>query len=142
MLILSAWKWEISGQLGPKPKLLSKYKDWKSAHHKTFSISYSLVLLHGYFPGEYLKGLEMFSRIVNICTRGEVEHHDVQQLRRLSIRFFEHYKRCYARYLADRVDFCKYVFHIILHLADCMERYGSLIGVSQYWLEGYIGWLV
>ena len=77
---ISAWKWGISGQLGPKPKLLMKYKDSKSADHKTFSISYGLVLFDGYLPGEHMKGLDMFSvvyRQVSTSVHTVLEHPSV-----------------------------------------------------------------
>ena len=38
---ISQWKWGISGQLGPKPKPFSKFKEWKAAEHKIYSLSYS-----------------------------------------------------------------------------------------------------
>ena len=138
---ISGWKWGISGQLGPKPKPLIKFKEWKAAEHKTFSISHSQVLFDGYLPKVYMDGLELFAEIVDISSRGEVAAQDVQRLRKVCVDFFEHYERHYAKHRMDRVDFCKSIFHILLHLPSCMQRYGPLIGVSQYWLEGYIGWV-
>lgn len=38
------------------------------------------------------------------------------------------------------MNLCKSIFHAILHLADCKERFGPLAEVSQFWLERTIGW--
>ena len=138
---LFSWMWGISGQLGPAPKPLSKYRDWKAAENKLFSIAYSLVLFDGHLSRRYLDGLQMFSELVDICTRSEITPHDVIRVRDLAARFYEHFEKSYYRYRLERVDFCKSVFHVLLHLADCMERFGPLIGISQYWVEGYIGWV-
>lgn len=109
---------------------------------QNLSASYSLVLFDGFLLTEYMHGLEMFSLLVDICARAEVRSEEVQILRFTAVKYIEQFERCYFRYEADRVDFCKSVIHVLLHLADCMDRYGPLIGVSQYCLEGCIGWAV
>ena len=78
----------------------------------------------------------MFAEIVDICCRNELSIQDVELLQKVCIKFFEHHERYYAKHRLDRVDICKSVFHVILHLPFSLKRYGPLIGVSQYWLEG------
>ena len=136
---LVSWKWGISGQLGPASKPLSKYRDWKVAEHKLFSIAYSLVLFDGHLSRRYLDGLQMLFELVDICTKSEITPHDVTRVRDLAARIYDHFEKIYYCYRLERVDFCKSVFHVLLHIADCMERFGPLISVSQYWVEGHIG---
>ena len=156
---LVSWKWGIPGQLGPALKRIRKHRDWKAAEHKSFSISYCLVIFDGHFSRDYMSGLAIFSELVDICTRPQVSSDDICRVRETVVKFFDHFERCYYRngsetltcrnqrdpggngYRQDRVDFCKSVFHVLLHFADCMERFGPLISVSQYWLEGYFGWV-
>ena len=138
---LVSWKWGITGQLGPAPKRISKNRDWKAAEHNSFSISYCLVIFDDHFSRVYMDGITMFSELVDICTRPQVSSNEICRVRETAVKFFDNFERCYYRYRQDRFGFCKSVFHVLLHLADCMERFGPLIGVSQYWLEGYIGWV-
>lgn len=35
-----------------------------------------------------------------------------------------------------------YTIHLLLHLADSLTECGPLIGASQHWVAGYIGWIV
>ena len=134
------WGEGISGQLAPRPRLLSKYKDWKASELKHFTLTYCLVLLDGYLPEEYLDGLQCFVEAVEICSWAVVLPSDVEKLRTCALKFYDHFESKWYRFLPERVNFCKSIFHALLHLAECMERYGPLSGVNQYWLERTIGW--
>lgn len=139
---LQIWgKTGISGELAVSPRPLSRYSDWKASELKHFTLSYSLVLFDGHLPSEYLDGLRLFADVVDICSCAVVTRSDVHCLRQSATGFFEHYERMYYRYMPERVNLCKSVFHALLHLADCMERFGPLSGISQYWLERKIGWI-
>ena len=132
----------ISGQLGTKPRALSCFTNWKAAEHKTFTLSYSLVIFDGYLRKECLDGLHMFVSLVDICFRSCVTRSQSLEVKRLSVKFIEHFESYYVKHDLSRINFCKYVIHLLLHLSESIRQYGPLISASQYWVEKYIGWIL
>ena len=131
----------ISSQLGSRPRKLSLFKDWKAAEHKDFLLSYSLVFFDGYLSDECLEGWAKFVSIVDICLRPEIEESDIESVHRLVIEFLEHFEMTYYRYEHARLGKCKYVIHLLKHLAENLQNCGPLVNCSQLWVERYIGWV-
>lgn len=133
--------WGISGQLGNRPRPLSQFRNWKAAEHKAFVLSYSLVVLDGHLPDEYLSGWADYVELMDLCFQPSLDLDDLELVSELSLNFFGHFEKSYFRFRADRVNLCKYVFHLLLHLRENIEECGPLLSVSQYWMERYIGWI-
>ena len=84
----------------------------------------------------------MFAEIVDICSRPVVRRADIARLQSVAVKFVEHYERYYFKFQRDRVNICRSTIHCLLHLAECLKRFGPLQNVSQYWMERFTGWLV
>lgn len=67
---------------------------------------------------------------------------EAHEVKRTAARFIEHFESYYSKHDFSRVNYCKYVIHLLLHLGDALIQCGSLISASQYWVEKYIGWTV
>lgn len=138
---LNEWSQSISGQVGPKPRAISEFRRWKAADHKAFTLYYAPIVLNGVLPSSYLEGVDLLGELSALSFQVAVRRNDVEALRKLSEKYVDHYEKKYYMLSSDRINFCKSVFHILLHLGDCLKNYGPLVGVSQYWKEGYIGWI-
>lgn len=66
----------------------------------------------------------------------------MESIRDRAVRFFNHFEDCYVKHQTSRVNLSKYVMHLLLHLADGILESGPLVNASQYWVEGFIGWVV
>lgn len=132
--------WGVSGQIGSRPRPLSKHRDWKSSEHKAFSLSYSLVVLDGYLPEPYLTGWAQFVHLTELCTRPSISALDLDTISSAALSFYHHYEKDYFMFKENRVNLCKSVFHLVLHLRDNIEECGPLVNTSQYWMERFIGW--
>ena len=136
------WGRGFSGQLGRKPRRISKYFDWNVSEHKVFSLSYALVLFHGHLPDECLDGLAMFAEIVDISCGPVVRRADIARPQSVAVKFVDHYERYYFKFQPDHVNICRSTIHCVLHLAECLKRFGPLQNVSKHRMERFIGWLV
>ena len=132
----------IASEVGARPRLLSRFKDWKSSEIKAFILHYSLVVLDGYLSEPYLSGWRSFVELVDICWRPVLTQQDITDVGRLAREFYENYEEHYYKYDEDRMNLCKYVFHLLLHLEEGIRECGTPVGYSQYWIERYIGWIV
>lgn len=138
---LSKWGQSISGQVGPKPRAISEFRRWKAADHKAFTLYYAPILLNGVLPLAYLVGVDLLSELADLSFRSAVKRSEIDLMWSISRKYVEHYEQKYYMFSPDRTNLCKSVIHILLHLVDSMKNYGPLIGVSQYWKEGFIGWI-
>ena len=63
----------------------------------------------------------------------------MSELQRSAVSFFNHYEKWYFRYEPERASLMKYVYHLLLHLADSTNAAGPLGSVSQFTMERFIG---
>lgn len=131
----------VSGQLASKPKELSRFRSWKAADHKTFALSYSLVVLDGHLSEPFLTGWRYFVELFELCSQPSLNSNDLERVSSLSISFVKHYEKDYFEFRRDRLHLCKSVIHYLLHLRDSIVECGSLPAASQYPIERYIGWI-
>lgn len=132
----------IASEVGARPRPITRFKDWKSAELKDFVLRYSLIVLDGYLPQTYLSGWALFVELVDLCWRPVLTEEDISEVGRLARDFYRHYEEHYYKYDVARMNMCKYVFHLILHLEEGIRESGPPVGYSQYWTERYIGWIV
>ncbi|KAI0559140.1 Transposase tnp2 [Gracilaria domingensis] len=126
--------------LAEKHGALVDFSKWKANATKQFFSLTCLVVLDGYVSNPVMEGLYDFSRLVELCFRSVVTREDIDDVRILAVSFFQFFEKEFVRYNQCRINWCLSVFHSLLHLHEDMRRYGPLIGVSQYWVERYIGW--
>ena len=132
----------ISSQTAPAPRSLLEYSNWKTAELKEFTLSYYLILLDGYLPQRYLNGIDHFVELVDICFRSFLSGSDIDEMARRAVRFVKHFERFYFAGDPDKLHYCTYVMHLLLHLADETREVGPPVLYSQYWVEKYIGWIL
>ena len=114
----------IASQMRCRPRPLRLYKDWKFAEVKEFILSYSLVVLDGILPEQFLSGSANFVALVDLCWRPVLEEQDIVEIGHLSRKFVAHFESDYYQYDRDRIYMCKYVFHLLLHLEDTIRECG------------------
>ena len=132
----------VSGQTTAKPRPLSVFARWKSHEHKTFGLLYCLPLFDGYLSPTCLDGLSLFVRLMDISFRPIISEIEANEMSSLAVRFLEHYECFYAKRLRERLNYCRYIIHLLLHLGTSTIECGPLICTSQYWVERYIGWIM
>ena len=128
----------VAGQLGSRPRPLSRFGDWKSAEFMAFITRYSLSLLDEHLPPQYLSGWSKFVELVELCRRAELTTEEMRRIGELARTFYAHFERDYMKYERESMHLCKYTMHLILHLEDCIRECGPPVLLSQYWMERYI----
>lgn len=91
------WGYSISGQLTPKPRLISDFRRWKAADHKAFSLNFALIILDRVFSEQDLNGLELLVKVIDISFRTAVRDTDVQTLCDIATKYFDHFEQKYYR---------------------------------------------
>ena len=77
----------------------------------------------------------------SVVSRAILSANQVENLRRLTIRFYRHFEKDYFRFQRDRSSLMKYSFHLLLHLPECVRDCGPLCNVDQFKVERYVGYL-
>lgn len=80
--------------------------------------------------------------LVDLCWRPSLSVSDIEKVSECAIAFYNHFEGLYYRFEADRANHCKFAFHLLLHLKDCIVENGPRVLYSQYWMEIYIGWIM
>ena len=126
---------------GVRPRGTGEYKNWKAAECKAFILWYAPIVLQGHLPARYMKGVETFSRLMELCHRRSLTEEDVLKIRSLSLSFYNHFEKEYYRFEKARVRVCKTHLHYILHLAENVRLCGPLVNPSQFWMERFLGFI-
>lgn len=122
-----------------RPRSLRLYKMWKAAEWKFFVLSTSLVALHDWIPENVLQGWSLFVRACEILVQWEVSEENVQRLESLCRKFYNHYSSHYYSYNPQYLKLCRYIYHLILHLADGIRSCGPLSMLAQWSMEDFVG---
>lgn len=88
-----------------------------------------------------LKDWSKYVSMVDICHRQELSEADIEEAHGLAIEFLQYFENSYFRFEKERVGRCKFVFHLLKHLAENLHNCGPLLNCSQLWVERYIGWV-
>ena len=131
----------ISSFLCRKPRGLHKKGKWKAAEWKYFVLSTSLVALHEWVPDSVLSGWELFVKLVHRVCQWKLSEELVEQVELLSQEFFRHFTEQYYQTRPDRIYLCKYVYYLLLHLADSIRQCGPISLLAQWSMENFAGQL-
>ncbi|EXX65559.1 hypothetical protein RirG_132090 [Rhizophagus irregularis DAOM 197198w] len=125
----------IPTDFGRSPRnILHHHNGYKAEEWASWITLYSLPLLKDRSPEKYLKGWSFFVKAVQLC-------HDQEEIRKLLLLFYQHYKRYYYQFLAARLSVMKVCFHYILHVADSIQDTGPCWSTWQFPMERTCGML-
>lgn len=132
----------IPAFFGRKPRnIYEAGGSFKAAEWKAFILYFSIPLLDERMPEKYLRGWKTYVEVCSIVSRAILSANQVENLRRLTIRFYRHFEKDYFRFQRDRLSLMKYSFHLLLHLPECVRDCGPLCNVDQFKMERYVGYL-
>ena len=121
-----------------RPRVLDKKGQWKASEWKFFVHCTSVPVLQDVIPDSMLKGWWSFVQLCELVNRWELLEEDARRIGRLSVYFFEHFMKEYYRKDPSRLHICKYVYHLLLHLEECIRDCGPVSLVSMG--DGGIYW--
>ena len=127
--------------LGLPPRKSGHIGSWKASECRQFVLSYWLVLFDGRMPRKLLRGLRMFTHLVDLWSRPTLSSPDLTLLREFAVGFYEHFEKEYYRYVPERIGLCKLTMLMLLHVRHHTELHGPLVNCSQFWVEKYIGYV-
>lgn len=122
-----------------RQRSLSKRRMWNASEWKHFIVCTSMVALDQWIPEGPLEGWWIYVQLCGLTSRRALSNGDINAIRRLSVRFVEHFMKLYYGGRLERVRHCRYVFHLLLHLADNIAQCGPLSNLAQWPMEYYIG---
>ena len=125
---------------GQPPRVTEVSDKWKSIECSDFFRYYACILFEGHLSPLYLKGVALYSRIIDLLARPTLNNHDISLLGRLCIQFYRHFEKHYYGFERQKLSFCKYTIHLLLHLEDGVRAWGPPVTYSQYWVERFIGY--
>lgn len=121
---LTAFRTGCTNQLAPCPGHITVYKEKNSVEVKEFILSYSLVVRDGVLDAYYLPEWRYFVNLLDICWRGTLSVNEVREVDELIKAFYQQYEENYYGYDPHQLHLCRYVFHLLLHLADYIDNDG------------------
>ena len=126
---------------GPPPRKSCHIGSWKASECRQFVLSFWLVLFDGHLPRKLMKGLRLFTQVLDLWSRPVLTTSDVDLLRECCVGFYMHFEKEYYKYEPDRIGLCKLTMHMLLHVHEQTKAHGPLVNCSQFWVEKYIGYV-
>ena len=135
-------KAHIPAVLGRAPKnIAQEWSAFTAEEWINWTLFYSPIVLEKRLPERYFKNWCVFSKLCALCHQKSIRKELLHLIESLSIEFFNGYEKLYSRYNGERSFLMRYVFHLVLHLADSVRSCGPLYGTSQFPMERFIGTL-
>jgi hypothetical protein len=133
-------KKQVPSALGRAPQNPSTQKLRASAWH-TWFVLYSVPVLHGRLPDEYLEHWILLIRAYDLCLKWVIEEDDLDKIQSLLVQFVRDFKRLYV----DCDDHPKrprlYTtnIHGLLHVHDQLKDCGPMFAWDEASTETYMG---
>lgn len=126
---------------GRQTRNIDKYiKSFKSEECATFLHNLALHLLHNRVSNEVY--VMLMRLILGISLSINYTVHDTNEIRSLLNEFVSDFYRIFYRQEYEMLRVCKYTIHSVLHIADCLDWWGSAANFWQYPEERFCGMLV
>ncbi|GAO48626.1 hypothetical protein G7K_2796-t1 [Saitoella complicata NRRL Y-17804] len=122
---MRACRRRIPNQLGRAPRNIAKNSaGFKATEWSLWLSLYSVPLLSGRLPDEYLANWEKVCEAYNMSIAFEITVDELTKIRRIFKEFVLEYERLYYQYDYNRMSACPSSIHMLLHVADCIEWLG------------------
>lgn len=129
---------DIPASLGHAPRnIATYYRSFKAAEWKGWLLLYGVPLLTQNLGSNYVANFRTLSRIFYRATQPSI--HDINEIRRLCIKFVRGFETLYYRCEASRISVCRINTHFLLHLADYVQDCGPACYWWQYTMERFCG---
>lgn len=133
-------------------------KSFKAVELQQWVLHTSIIVLRSRLPPTHLRHWARFVRAMQLClnpkgiSREQLD--DIEKLLQTFVLTYEEYvlscficafqltlhmSRVYYKYDYERLSACRMVFHHLLHVAECIRRFGPPTGYWSYAMERFIG---
>lgn len=106
--------------------------DWKATEFRCFGAYTDLLVFHKFFGEKLYKHFLLLFCAIRLLSNANVTSSDINRARALLQQFVEEFSEHY-----DSAQVCFNV-HVLLHLADCVTRFGPLPELSVYPFENFL----
>lgn len=112
---------------------------WKAAEWKQFVLSLRLVAFHEWMPRRLLEGWSLYVQLCDYLKEWRLTRANVLKVETLAQKFYKHYADVYFACRPERIHLCRYIHHLLLHLADCVRDCGPVSMLAQWTMETFVG---
>lgn len=117
------------------PRSMSERKYWKASEWRNFLLLYSLIVLKGILPHNYLQHLMLLVDSVYLLTKDSISQMEICTAELLLHKFVQDYELLYG------VKYMSYNLNLLLHLPNTVRYWGPLWCYSNYTFENVNGLL-
>lgn len=117
------------------PRSVQSSKYWKASELRAWLLFYSLSVLSSFLPLDYLKHLSLLVSSMHILLSTSISHSDIEAAHLMLVRFYELIPNLYPQTL------CTMNCHSLIHLCECVQRWGPLWGYSTFGFENLNGYI-
>ncbi|XP_062519358.1 uncharacterized protein LOC134194453 isoform X2 [Corticium candelabrum] len=115
------------------PRTLKEFNTWKANELRSWLFYWSVPVLRGILPTEYYVHYCLLVAACRTLCGTTVSRDDINQARKFLQKFYDRHELLYG------ITACTMKVHLLQHLADCVEKWGSLWAYSTFWFESLNG---
>lgn len=117
------------------PRSITSYKQWKASEFRAWLLYYSLPVLSGLLPVDYIYHLSLFVSAMHILLNDTVSLADIDLAHSLLDHFYKLTPQLYP------IEICTMNLHSLIHLAQFVRSWGPLWCYSCFGFESMNGHL-
>lgn len=118
----------------PRP-IETTVKFWKASEYRAFLLFYAVPVLSGFLPRDHLHHLSLLVSSMHILLATKISPSDLAAARHMLKRFYQLVPQLYPETL------CTLNVHTLIHLCDCVQRWGPLWCYSAFGFENLHGYM-
>lgn len=118
----------------PRP-IETTVKYWKASEYRAFLLFYAIPLLSGFLPPDYIHHLSLLVSSIHILLGTKIAPSDLEAARHMLKSFYQLVPKLYPQ------ELCTTNVHSLIHLCDCVQRWGPLWCYSAFGFENLHGYM-
>jgi hypothetical protein len=126
---------QVTDSMSRIPRTLEEFTHWKGAELRNWLLFYSLPVLRGVLPKEYLSHLALLVSAVYIYSSQQISSQEWAMGKCLLEQFYKEFSHLYSTKSTTMN------IHMLKHLPECVRRWGPVWSYSCFHFENMNGYL-
>lgn len=98
-----------------------------------------MIYLNKELPEHCYRAYLVLLKAITLATQDEIPPQDIADIEKYILIWIKHYEEVYYQKTWERLPATRSVFHMLCHVADCIQWAGPMNVYSQWAMERYCG---